>query len=388
MIANLYGTTRPGVVRSLYDFSQDDGRGGAGGTQSSPAATPPAATTPSVVSKGSSSSSTPVTTSSTSPYAQFRGNNYEKLEKFLLEQMQAIKPETAEEREERERREKRTGFLARLADGLGSFHTAFSHARGEKAMDMPNVSERVRALYEKAKSQRDKENDRLVNYALALANIKDKDREFNFHVTQAEQQQSNWQQQYDAGRQDRADDVAFRDKEFDTKKSQWREEFDTRNEQWQKKFDSDNDHWQQGFDENQRQFNETHEENVRHNKRSENLQGQQIAETRRHNQASERLEGQRIAASQDGRYMDFSLGDGSFIRVDSSKLNPSNISYVFSKTPSAGRPSGGYNANGQYTSVSSDQMLQWIGQNLDNQQVQSALRRIVGFKQNNKGPAY
>ena len=89
----------------------------------------------------SSSSSTTTTTTATSPYAQFKGNNYDELENFLRSQMDANIPETKEEREKREKREKRVGFLARLAEGLGTFHTAYSHARGIKAMDMPDKEE-------------------------------------------------------------------------------------------------------------------------------------------------------------------------------------------------------------------------------------------------------
>lgn len=370
MAANQFGTTIPRGATSFYDFSQnDDGeQPGANATQddggNGTPAPPPLAihTLNSNYGSNSSTSTTTTTTSETSPYAQFKGNNYAELENFLRSQMDAIKPETKEEREKREKREKRVGFLARLAEGLGTFHTAYSHARGVKAMDMPKMSAKAKELFEKAKAQRDKDNDRLVNYAIALGNIKDKDRDFNFRVTQAEQQQNNWQQQFDAGRKDRADDVAFRDK----------------------KFDSDNDHWQKGFDENKRQFDVTSKEHERHNRASEGLQAAGIAETRRHNKASEGLESQRIAASQDGKYTEFYTGNG-MIRIPNTRLNQHNISYVFSRTPSAGRPTGGYNVStGQTTPVSADQMMYWIGSNIDDPNVQSALRAIGG-EQTSKG---
>ena len=343
MGANPCGTTIPRGATSFYDFSQnDDGQQPVATTQDdggngTPA--PPSLATPTLVGNGgSSSSTTTTTTTTTSPYAQFKGNNYEELEQFLRGQMESIKPETKEEREKREKREKRVGFLARLAEGLGTFHTAFSHARGIKAMDMPKMSAKAKELFEKAKAQRDKDNDRLVNYAITLGNIKDKDRDFNFRVTQAEQQQNNWQQ----------------------------------------KFDTDNEHWQKGFDENQRQFDVTSNEHERHNRASEGLQAAGIAETRRHNKASEGLERQRFAASQDGKYTEFYSGNG-MVRIPNTRLNQHNISYVFSKTPSAGRPTGGYNiSTGQTTPVSADQMMNWIGSNIDDPNVQSALRAIGG----------
>ena len=368
MATTPFGTTIPRGATSFYDFSQgDDGQGQPGATPTNDdgdgtPAPPSPATPPLVGNGGSSSSTTTTTTTTTSPYAQFKGNNYEELEQFLRDQMESIKPETKEEREKREKREKRVGFLARLAEGLGTFHTAFSHARGIKAMDMPEMSAKAKELFEKAKAQRDKDNDRLVNYAITLGNIKDKDRDFNFRVTQAEQQQSNWQQQFDAGRKDRADDVAFRDKKFDT----------------------DNEHWQKGFDENQRQFDVTAKEHERHNRASEGLQGASIAEQRRHNKASEGLERQRIAASQDGRYTEFYSGRG-MIKIPNNRLNQYNISYVFSKTPSAGRPKPSTNrSTGQTTPVSADQMMDWIGSNIDDPNVQSALRAIGGVQESGK----
>ena len=342
MATNPFGTTIPRGATSFYDFSQNDDGQQPGttptqddGGNGTPA--PPSLATPTLNGNGgSSSSSTTTTTTVTSPYAQFKGNNYAELEEFLRGQMDAIKPETKEEREKREKREKRIGFLARLAEGLGTFHTAFSHARGIKAMDMPKMSAKAKELFEKAKAQRDKDNDRLVNYAITLGNIKDKDRDFNFRVTQAEQQQNNWQQQFDAGRKDRADDVAFRDKKFDT----------------------DNEHWQKGFDENQRQFDVTSKEHERHNR------------------ASEGLERQRIAASQDGKYTEFYSGNG-MVRIPNTRLNQHNISYVFSKTPSAGRPKPTTTFEGTKP-VSADQMMDWIGSNIDDPNVQSALRAIGG----------
>lgn len=351
MVTKPFGTTIPRDATSIYDFSQNDDRQqpGAATTQddggSGAPAPPPLATPPLKGNNGSTSSTRTTTTTATSPYGQFKGNNYAELEEFLRGQMDAIKPETEEEREKREKREKRIGFLARLGDGLGALHTAYSHARGVKAMDMPKMSARAQELFDKAKAQRDKDNDRLVNYAITLGNIKDKDRDFNLRVTQAEQQQSNWQQQFDAGRQDRADDVAFRDKKFDADRQDRADDVAFRDKQ---------------FEEGKRQFNIS------------------SAEQRRHNRAAEALESRRFTASQDGKYTEFYSGNG-MVRIPNTRLNQHNISYVFSKTPSAGRPTGGYNiSTGQTTPVSADQMMDWIGSNIDDPNVQSALRAIGG----------
>lgn len=313
----------------------------------------------------SSSSSSKSVTTTASPYAQFKGNNYADLEAFLRERMNDVKPETEAERERRERREKHIGFLARLADGLGAFHTAFSHARGVKPMEMPHMSAKARERFEKAKAERDKDIDRWVNYAVTLGKIKDSDRDFNFRVTQAEQQQSNWQQQFDAGRKDRADDVAFRDKKFDT----------------------DNEHWQKGFEENQRQFNVTSAENARHNKASESLQGASIAEQRRHNRASEGLERQRIAASNDGKYTEFMLNDGSMIRVPNQRLNLQNISWVAKQAgiPTTKNEYKGGSIFPTAVARTADELMVDIGQNLGDAKVQAALRSLGGQPAKGKG---
>ena len=192
-----------------------DASSAASGGNVTPASPSPA--TPTLNGNGSSSLSTTTTTTVASPYAQFKGNNYEELEEFLRAQMESVKPETKEEREKREKREKRLGFLARLAEGLGTFHTAFSHARGIKAMDMPKMSAKAKELFEKAKAQRDKDNDRLVNYAITLGNINDKDRDFNFRVAQAEQQQANWERKYESDRADRAAKLEMEARVYDAR---------------------------------------------------------------------------------------------------------------------------------------------------------------------------
>lgn len=110
-------------------------------------------------------------TADDNPYAKETIKNYEDMERIIRERMNAIPEETKEDREKRERREKHTGFLARLADGLGSFHTTFSYARGEKPMDMPHMTRRAEELFEKNKAQREKNRDQRMNYAINIANL-------------------------------------------------------------------------------------------------------------------------------------------------------------------------------------------------------------------------
>ena len=341
------GTTIPQGATSFYDFSQGDGGQVPPGTDTTPDDKKPG-------SGGSSTSSTTTTTVASSPYAQFRGNNYEELEEFLRNQMKEVKTETPQEKEKREKREKRLGFLARLADGLGTFHTAFSYARGVKPMDMPKMSAKAQEKFEKAKAQRDKDNDRLVNYAITLGNIKDKDRDFNFRVTQAEQQQNNWQQQFDAGREDRANDVAYRDKAYADSRQDRKDDVAFRDKQ---------------FDEGKRQFDE-----------GQKTQRMGIAEQGRHNRAMEGLEGQRIAASQDGKYTEFMTNDGEIIRVPNSRINLQTIGAVYKATGLPATRTEYKNYQPVQVPLSSDEMLSGIGQNIDNADVQNALRQLGGVK--------
>ena len=148
MATNLSGTTIPRGATSFYDFSQNDDGEQPGATATQDDGGSGTSASPKMNGNGGySSSSTTTDTTGANPYAQFKGNNYAKLEEFLRGQIGAIKPETDDEREKRERREKRVGFLARLADGLGALHTAYSHARGVKPMETPNVSAKARELF-------------------------------------------------------------------------------------------------------------------------------------------------------------------------------------------------------------------------------------------------
>lgn len=353
-MATKYNSALPQGVTQFYDFSGNDPEQGAAAS----------AADNGDGGKGGTSSTTTTTTTYSSPYAQFKGSNNEDVINFIKERMGDYKPETPEEREKRERREKRTMFLARIANVLGDMHKAYSYQRGVKPMDVPDVTAKARERIEKAKAERDKENDRILNYAITLGKLKDADRDFGLKVTQAEQQQSNWQQQFDAGRKDRADDVAFRDKKFDT----------------------ENEHWQKGFDEGVRQFDVTSAEHARHNQASEGLQAAGIAETRRHNQASEGLQAAGLAASQDGKYTEFYTPSGGLIKVRNTALNSSNVAYVFKQTglPATKRVQDGLTFKEE--ALTEAEMMRGIGANIDNQNVQQALRNIGGIE--SKGTGY
>ena len=140
---------------------------------------------------GNSDASQTADTSVSQPSAapKQRLSNYAEMEDFLRKQMQDIKVETPEERAARERREKQKGFLARLADGLGSFHRAFSYARGVQPMDLPNMSAKAQERFERAKAAREADRDKYVSYALKIGDLKnDEDRTMREIAARAEAQ--------------------------------------------------------------------------------------------------------------------------------------------------------------------------------------------------------
>lgn len=260
---------------------------------------------------GNSSSSTTKTTTTvaSNPYAQFKGNNYKDVEDFIRSRIDEYTPETKEEREKRERREKRTMFLANIANVLGDMHKAYSYQRGVAPMDVPDISAKARERFEKAKAEREKDADRMLNYAITLGKLKDADRDFNFKVTQTEQQQKNWQQQYDAGRQDRADDVEYRKKRAEAQDNQWQQQFD-----YTKEKDERN------FKESVRQFNI-----------SSSIQRQGI-----------NLQAQRLQMERDNNSQTYTLGEGQgSVTVPRAAINSHNFSVVYNSLPSQYRTANG-----------------------------------------------
>lgn len=57
------------------------------------------------------------------------------------------KKESDADKAKRERKEKREQLMAGLVDGLGSFHKAYSHARGVKPMDIASLGAHLRERY-------------------------------------------------------------------------------------------------------------------------------------------------------------------------------------------------------------------------------------------------
>lgn len=217
-------------------------------------------------------------------------------------------PETEEERKKRERHEKRTKSLAAIADILGSMHKAYSYQRGVAPMDLPNMTEKAQARFDKAKAERDKDRDRYLNYAITLGNLKDKDRDFNFRIEQARNQQNNWQASFDANRKDRADDVAYRDKAYDDSRKDRADDVAWRKE----RAGVEDEHWNRNFNESIRQFNV-----------NSSLQRQSLS-----------LQAQRLQMERENNSAFYTLGEGQgSVTVPKSAINSLNFAAVYHSLP-------------------------------------------------------
>ena len=106
----------------------------------------------------------------TNPDETFHGTTIGDVEDFLRGRIEHYKSleESEEDRLKREKRERRYKNLAAIGDILGSFHKAYSHARGIEAMELPSISEKAQERIDKARQEREKNADRLMNYVITL----------------------------------------------------------------------------------------------------------------------------------------------------------------------------------------------------------------------------
>lgn len=106
----------------------------------------------------------------TNPDETFHGTTIGDVEDFLRGRIEHYKSleESEEDRLKREKRERRYKNLAAIGDILGSFHKAYSHARGIEAMELPSISEKAQERIDKARQEHEKNADRLMNYVITL----------------------------------------------------------------------------------------------------------------------------------------------------------------------------------------------------------------------------
>lgn len=266
---------------------------------------------------GSSSSvtSTKVTTStpiSTTIPAEYSASSYEELIPQLEKRMAEFKPLSEEELKKLRRKQKIEGIISGVSDAAQSVaNLIFTH---HYAPNMYNpkegMSAKAKERFDKEKAQRDADADKYLQYALTIGKMKDADKQRGLQAWQTEQTLARQDRAFDAGRQDRADDVAFRNKDYDERVRQWQANFG-RQGKWR---EEEGQRWERQFKESARQFNvSAANERARIN-----------------------MESQRLAHSLKEGQMTFNLGSGNGnVTLSLDRLNAQTVSRIYSTLPEA-----------------------------------------------------
>lgn len=337
--------------------------------------TQPAATPAPITPAGSSSSSTTVKTTSTVPIAtsipeQYTASSYAELIPQLEKRMAEFKPLSEEELKKLRRRQKIEGIISGVSDAAQSVaNLIFTH---HNAPNMYNpkegMSAKAKERFEKEKAQREADADKYLQYALTIGKMKDADKERGLQAWQTEQTLARQDRAFDAGRKDREDDIAFRNKDYDERVRQWQANFDRQGE-WH---EEEGQRWERQFKESVRQFNvSAANERARIN-----------------------LESQRLAHSLKEGQMTFNLGSGNGnVTLTLDKLNAQTVSRIYSTLPANVRSQvqgdpivqNGFVVG--YKPPTTEAMLIAIGANVESSPAtQNAIKQVAGLE-TGKNPA-
>lgn len=326
---------------------------------------------------GSSSSvtSTKVTTStpiSTTIPAEYSASSYEELIPQLEKRMAEFKPLSEEELKKLRRKQKIEGIISGVSDAAQSVaNLIFTH---HYAPNMYNpkegMSAKAKERFDKEKAQRDADADKYLQYALTIGKMKDADKQRGLQAWQAEQTLARQDRAFDAGRQDRADDVAFRNKDYDERVRQWQANFDRQGE-WH---EEEGQRWERQFKESVRQFNvSAANERARIN-----------------------MESQRLAHSLKEGQMTFNLGSGNGnVTLTLDKLNAQTVSRIYHtlspevRAKLQGDPIVRDGFVVGYKQPTTEAMLIAIGANVESSPAtQNAIKQVAGLEVGNKPAGY
>lgn len=326
---------------------------------------------------GSSSSvtSTKVTTStpiSTTIPAEYSASSYEELIPQLEKRMAEFKPLSEEELKKLRRKQKIEGIISGVSDAAQSVaNLIFTH---HYAPNMYNpkegMSAKAKERFDKEKAQRDADADKYLQYALTIGKMKDADKQRGLQAWQTEQTLARQDRAFDAGRQDRADDFAFRNKDYDERVRQWQANFDRQGE-WH---EEEGQRWERQFKESVRQFNvSAANERARIN-----------------------MESQRLAHSLKEGQMTFNLGSGNGnVTLTLDKLNAQTVSRIYHTLPPEVRDKvqgdpivrNGFVVG--YKLPTTEAMLIAIGANVESSPAtQNAIKQVAGLEVGNKPAGY
>lgn len=326
---------------------------------------------------GSSSSvtSTKVTTStpiSTTIPAEYSASSYEELIPQLEKRMAEFKPLSEEELKKLRRKQKIEGIISGVSDAAQSVaNLIFTH---HYAPNMYNpkegMSAKAKERFDKEKAQRDADADKYLQYALTIGKMKDADKQRGLQAWQTEQTLARQDRAFDAGRKDRADDVAFRNKDYDERVRQWQANFDRQGE-WH---EEEGQRWERQFKESVRQFNvSAANERARIN-----------------------MESQRLAHSLKEGQMTFNLGSGNGnVTLTLDKLNAQTVSRIYhTLSPEVrdklqGDPIVRDGFVVGYQQPTTEAMLIAIGANVESSPAtQNAIKQVAGLEVGNKPAGY
>ncbi|WP_303026641.1 hypothetical protein [Duncaniella muris] len=338
--------------------------------------TPPTQPAPAPITPAGSSSTTVKTTStvpiSTTIPEQYTASSYAELIPQLEKRMAEYKPLSEDELKKLRRRQKAEGIISGISDAAQSVaNLIFTH---HYAPNMYNpkegMSAKAKERFEKEKAQREADADKYLQYALTIGKMKDADKERGLQAWKTEQTLARQDRAYDAGRKDREDDVAFRNKDYDERVRQWQANFDRQGE-WH---EEEGQRWERQFKESVRQFNvSAANERARIN-----------------------MESQRLAHAMKEGQMTFNLGSGNGnVTLTLDKLNAQTVSRIYSTLPESVRSQvqgdpivqNGFVVG--YKPPTTEAMLIAIGANVETSPAtQNAIKQVAGLEKGNKPAGY
>lgn len=326
---------------------------------------------------GSTSSTTTTKASTTTPIsttipAEYKASSYDELIPQLEKRVAEFKPLTEEELKKLRRRQKAEGIISGISDAVQSVANLIYTT--QYAPNMYNASEgmsaKAKARFEKEKAEREADADKYLQYALTIGKLKDADKERGLRAWQTEQTLARQDRAYDDGRQDRADDVAFRNKDYDERVRQWQASFDRQGE-WH---EEEGRRWERQFKESVRQFNVTSS----FERQRINIAAQQAAHSMKQGQ------------------MTFNLGSGNGnVTLSMDKLNAQTVSRIYSTLPATVRSQvqgdpivqNGFVVG--YKPPTTEAMLIAIGANVETSPAtQNAIKQVAGLELGNKPAGY
>lgn len=332
-------------------------------------------TQPVVPSGGSTTTTTKTTTSvpiSTSIPAEYTASSYEELIPQLEKRMAEYKPLSEEELKKLRRRQKVEGIISGISDAAQSVaNLIFTHHYAPNMYNpKESMSAKAKERFDKEKAQREADADKFLNYALTIGKLKDADKQRGLQAWQTEQTLARQDRAFDAGRKDRDDDVAFRNKDYDERVRQWQANFDRQGE-WHKE---EGQRWERQFKESVRQFNV-----------SSSLERMRI-----------NIAAQQLAHSMKQGQMTFNLGSGNGnVTLTMDKLNAQTVSRIYHTLPANVRSQvqgdpivqNGFVVG--YKEPTTEAMLIAIGANVESSPAtQNAIRQVAGLEKGDKPKGY